>query len=490
MEYGVNFGSRASSEEEKRKRRELFAQNQRQLGLTGMPQQSALVQQAPAAAPRKPLIQNQLDATATARADRQAADRQAAAQQAATQTARQQQALTQAKAIAAMPVKQQQPAVAQLKASQQQAIPATTPAAAPQSRQVTPATAKPLPMGMNDVLSAASIRARAPSPLAADNTSKPVKATNIVDAVPGTKVDTTGAEKPIYSADNSPISEEQGAKSYGLSITPTEKTNAAQDFAAALNNGQSINVDNPNVPKRGIQGIKERDALIRQASTIQEGARGLTATQMNILANLQGNDDKFANDQYNAQLGAASQMQQAQLRENNANARAALGEVSASERQQMQQGYDADKFQQQLGFDADKFQQSTALDSRRLDIAQADSDVKNFSIKERNQLYKQWEAAETDEDKNAILAKMNTLGGTGDGEKWKAIKGAQTIEGGLPVDGAPLLLNERTGETRPIDSAPISLDMSNPKVAAIMNNTKTTYEQKMAELDALGVVTQ
>ena len=486
MEYGVNFGSRASSEEEKRKRRELFAQNQRQLGLTGMPQQSALVQQAPAAAPQKPLIQNQLDATATARADRQAADRQAAA----TQTARQQQALTQAKAIAAMPVKQQQPAVAQLKASQQQAIPATTPATAPQSRQATPATAKPLPMGMNDVLSAASIRARAPSPSAADNTSKPVKATNIVDAVPGTKVDTTGAEKPIYSADNSPISEEQGSKSYGLSIIPTEKTNAAQDFAAALNNGQSINVDNPNVPKRGIQGIKERDALIKQASTIQEGARGLTATQMNILANLQGNDDKFANDQYNTQLGAASQMQQAQLRENNANARAALGEVSASERQQMQQGYDADKFQQQLGFDADKFQQSTALDSRRLDIAQADSDVTNFSTKERNRLYKEWEIAETPEEQSAIMEKINTLSGTGGGEKWKAIKGPQTIEGGLPVDGAPLLLNERTGETRPIDSAPISLDMSNPKVAAIMSNTKTTYEQKMAELDALGVVTQ
>lgn len=490
MEYGVNFGSRASSEEEKRKRRELFAQNQRQLGLTGMPQQSALVQQAPAAAPQKPLIQNQLDATATARADRQAADRQAAAQQAATQTARQQQALTQAKAIAAMPVKQQQPAVAQLKASQQQAIPATTPATAPQSRQATPATAKPLPMGMNDVLSAASIRARAPSPSAADNTSKPVKATNIVDAVPGTKVDTTGAEKPIYSADNSPISEEQGSKSYGLSIIPTEKTNAAQDFAAALNNGQSINVDNPNVPKRGIQGINERDALIKQASTIQEGARGLTATQMNILANLQGNDDKFANDQYSAQLGAASQMQQTQLRENNANARAALGEVSASERQQMQQGYDADKFQQQLGFDADKFQQSTALDSRRLDITQSDSDVKNFSTKERNRLYKEWEIAETPEEQSAIMEKINTLSGTGGDEKWKAIKGAQTIEGGLPVDGAPLLLNERTGETRPIDSAPISLDMSNPKVAAIMSNTKTTYEQKMAELDALGVVTQ
>lgn len=289
------------------------------------------------------------------------------------------------------------------------------------------------------------------------------------------------AENPIYNTTNDPISAEQGGKSYGLSITPSpDKPNAAQAFAQALqaNAGQQV-AGIPNAPRRGIQGIKERDALIKQASTVQEGARGITAAQMGVLAGLQNNDDKFANDQYQAQLGAASNMAQAQVRESNANARAALGEVSAADRQG-----------QQLGFDAEKFQQSTALDNRRLDIAQGDSDIKNFTTKERNQLYKQWEAAETDEDKNAILAKMNTLSGTGDGEKWKAIKGAQTIQNGLPVDGEPLLLNERTGETRPIGGAPVQLDMSNPKVAEIMNNTKTSYEQKMAELDALGVVTQ
>ena len=289
------------------------------------------------------------------------------------------------------------------------------------------------------------------------------------------------AENPIYNTTNDPISAEQGGKSYGLSITPSpDKPNAAQAFAQALqgNAGQQ-GFDIPNAPRRGIQGIKERDALIKQASTVQAGARGITAAQMGVLAGLQNNDDKFANDQYQAQLGAASNMAQAQVRESNANARAALGEVSAAERQG-----------QQLGFDAEKFQQSAALDNRRLDIAQGDSDIKNFTTKERNQLYKQWEAAETDEDKNAILAKMNTLSGTGGGEKWKAIKGAQTIQNGLPVDGEPLLLNERTGETRPIAGAPVQLDMSNPKVAEIMNNTKTSYEQKMAELDALGVVTQ
>ena len=290
------------------------------------------------------------------------------------------------------------------------------------------------------------------------------------------------AANPLYNTTTDAISAEQGGKSYGLSTIPSpDKNSAAQDFAAAMQGGvgNAIGFDVPNAPRRNSAAAKERDALVKQASTVQAGARGITAAQMNVLSGLQNNDDKFANDQYQAQLGAASNMAQSQVRETNANARAILGEASAGERQG-----------QQLGFDAEKFQQSTALDNRRLDIAQGDSDIKNFTTKERNQLYKQWEAAETDEDKNAILAKMNTLSGTGGGEKWKLGKGAGTVENGMAVEGAPFLYEEGSGKTRPLDAAPVSLDMGNPKVAEIMNNTKTTYEQKMAELDALGVVTQ
>lgn len=294
--------------------------------------------------------------------------------------------------------------------------------------------------------------------------------------------DLASALTPVTSADNSPISEEQGAKSYGLSITPSpDKNSAAQDFAAAMQGGvgNAIGFDKPSAPRRGTAEAKERDALIKQASTVQAGARGITAAQMNVLSGLQNNDDKFANDQYQAQLGAASNMAQAQTREVNANARAALGEASAAERQG-----------QQLGFDADKFQQSVGLDTRRLDMQQSESDIKNKGTMALNDLYAKYETLETDEERSAIAQQIRALKGTEKPENWVAIKGAQTIQGGLPVDGAPMLLNKTTGETRPIDTAPTSLDMSNPKVADIMNNTDTTYEQKMAELDALGVVTQ
>ena len=292
------------------------------------------------------------------------------------------------------------------------------------------------------------------------------------------------AANPLYNTTTDAISADQGGKSYGLSITPTpDKPSAAQDFAAAMqsNGVNTQGFDIPKPPKRGIQGIKEREALIKQASTIQKGARGLTATQMNILAGLQGDTDKIANDQYQAQLGAASNMAQTQARESGANARAALGEVSAAERQG-----------QQLGFDADKFQQSAALDNRRLDIAQEDSDVKNYAPKRLNSALEAYDAAKTPEEQAAALEKIKAINGIDKSERedWISINGGQTIQDGLPVDNPPMLLNKRTGETRPIDAAPVQLDMNNPKVAAIMNNTSTSYEEKMAELDALGVVTQ
>lgn len=289
------------------------------------------------------------------------------------------------------------------------------------------------------------------------------------------------AANPLYNTTTDAISAEQGGKSYGLSITPSpDKNSAAQDFAAAMQGGvgNAIGFDVPNAPRRNTAAAKERDALVKQASTVQAGARGITAAQMNVLSGLQNNDDKFANDQYQAQLGAASNMAQSQVRETNANARAVLGEASAGERQG-----------QQLGFDADKFQQSMGLDTRRLDMAQSESDIKNKGTMALNDLYAKYETLETDEERSAIAQQIRALKGTEKPENWVAIKGAQTIEGGLPVDGAPMLLNKTTGETRPIDAAPVSLDMGNPKVAEIMNNTKTTYEQKMAELDALGVVT-
>ena len=287
------------------------------------------------------------------------------------------------------------------------------------------------------------------------------------------------AADPLYNTSTDAISAEQGGKSYGLSITPSpDRSNGTQDiantFKEAIANQPGSNTSK--APERSAEDKQLREAAFRAASTAYKGSPNgqLTANQLNALAGMAGSGDKIASDQYQAQLGADNAMAQAQAREANANARALLGEMSAGERQT-----------QQLGFDAEKFQQTTGLDSRRLDIAEADSNTKNFSTKERNKLYQEWERAETDEDKSAILSKMATLSGTGGGEKWKAIKGAQTIENGLPIDGAPLLLEEGSGRTKGIDAQPVAeFDMNDPGTAKIMSNPNTSFEQKMAEYGA------
>jgi len=297
------------------------------------------------------------------------------------------------------------------------------------------------------------------------------------------------AASPVMSENNDAISSAQGSKSYGLSITPSpDKPSGIAEFAKSL---QGMNTGTSNAaieaPRRSAAEEAERAAVFRQASTVQKGANGITAAQLGVQRRLTEGNDAINSDIYKAQLGAQNSLEQAQLREQGANSRAVLGELSAEQRQT-----------QQLGFDASKFQQSAGLDSRRLDMQQANDDIKNKAPTELNALYDSYKIAESDEDRAAILNQMKVLNGGGGSEQkdsWTAVKGPQvTGENGLPMDGETYLLNKSTGETRPLNgqsSQPMNINdpkiMSNPKVAAIMNNPKTNYDQKMAELEALGV---
>lgn len=298
-------------------------------------------------------------------------------------------------------------------------------------------------------------------------------------ATPSGSID--DAAKSVYSDDNSAISAQQGAKSYGLSTIPSpDKPNATQVMADAIRfNTQGAVKSNPQAPRRTMQEEQERQALLRQATTVQKGAKGITAAQMNIAAGLQSGNDKLKNDNYQAQLGAANNIEQAQIREGGANARAALNEVGAMGRQD-----------QQLGFDADKFQQSLALDSQRLSMQQVNDAITNYAPKKLNDLYSQYETVETDAEKSAVAAQIRALKGVDEKERedWVAITGGQTIKEGLPVDNAPMLLNKRTGQTKAIDGSgggTASLDPSNPEIAAILADGSTNYAEKQKLIDEL-----
>lgn len=161
-------------------------------------------------------------------------------------------------------------------------------------------------------------------------------------------------------------------KSFGLSITPAS--------APAPDHQPSMNAANPNQGNRGFgipsaprkaYGEDSRRAALAMDIKPYKNGMGLTTGQVALKNSiLNGDDEKYANERYNAQLGAASQVAQTQMSQDGANSRAVLGEAGSDKRFNTQFGFDVKKAQaendvaqQKLGFDAQKAQ--AALDINR-----------------------------------------------------------------------------------------------------------------------------
>lgn len=277
-------------------------------------------------------------------------------------------------------------------------------------------------------------------------------------------------------ADAEPI-----AKSYvddtpaKIGFNPASNPNQIAQFAQMASQGSGFRM--PNAPTRTWSERQEREALLRDASTALKGSQNgqLTAKQMDLRAGIIGADDKYKNDQYNAQLGAASQMAQAQMSQTGANARAALGEMGSNNRFDSQLGFDAAKFQET----AKQQQQQTGNESRRLDMAQEDMDVKNYSPKKLNALYEKYDAAETDEQKTEIAKQIQSLQGNASSDKYVAISGGERVVD--PSTGATeklpdVLLNTSTGETKQQSKAERSF--SDPAMVALQARDDIDIKEK------------
>ena len=242
----------------------------------------------------------------------------------------------------------------------------------------------------------------------------------------------------------------------------------------------------PNAPRRTMSERQEREALLRDASTAYKGSQNgqLTAKQMELRAGIVGADDKYKNDQYGAQLSAASQMAQAQMSQDGANQRAVLGESGSNNRMNAQLGFDAGKFQQT----AEQQQQANSLASRRLDIEQNNSDVANFAPKQLNALYEKFDAAQSDEDRSAIAKQIQSLKGTPD-KKSKPLVITQTGESPIPgglggVKKNPsIIYDQDTGEF--INLPKKEVNFSDPEVLAIISNRDLSDEEMESQIAAL-----
>ena len=237
----------------------------------------------------------------------------------------------------------------------------------------------------------------------------------------------------VYAGKQQSIPEEAISDTYveqpQQTTPPRIGFNPVNNPQAIKNNGSGFRM--PNAPRRTMAEQQEREALLRDASTAHKGAQNgqLTANQMQLRAGIIGADDKYKNDQYGAQLSAASQMAQAQMSQDGANQRAVLGEVGTNARLNSQLGFDAAKFQQTAAAE----QQRSGLDARRLDMEQANNDVANFAPKQLNALYEKYDAAQSDEDRSAIAKQIQALKGVSD-KKSKPVVITQTGETPLPGD--------------------------------------------------------
>lgn len=480
------------SEEEKKKRREAFEQGRSNLGFgansqsAGLMNAGRLVQQAPAqSAPQTVARQSPQAATNIAAQQRtQAMERQRQAQsnQAATRSAAVQETRRGIQDILKLPAKEQPQAVAGLRQNaptQARATPTNSPLGMATAQAAT--TSQPVERltelggGVRKPATDAKINLGFPVGVQNNGESK-WNPRNYPSVYAGKQADPVEPITETYAEQPPPTS------------TPTKLGfNPVNNPQAIKSTGSNNGFRMPNAPTRSWSERQEREALLRDASTAYKGAQNgqLTASQMQLRAGIVGANDKYKNDQYGAQLSAASQLAQTQMSQDGANERAALGEVNANNRFNSQLGFDAGKFQQA----AEQQQQANGLASRRLDIEQGNSDITNFAPKQLNALYEKYDIAQSDEDRSAIAAQIQALKGTNpksDKEYWTNIGGGETLsaDGLTSVKNPDILLNRNTGETRELPAEPIDYE-SDPRAQAIINDRSLSKDERRKQLEAL-----
>lgn len=472
------------SDEERKKRREQFNSNREKLGFGANASQGGLLgagklgQQAQLGvgsvlAPTPAQAQMQ----ASVQAGRQTRN-QALAQ---IETNKQEQAKTQAATLAEarkviqLPVREQPQAVQQMKAQGQERVGLST----------NPVVAKP-----SSNLGIMNRPTPKPSPnLGVMNNPNAAKSVNVDDGTIAKEArakqgidDDASVLNPVYAEGVTRGNPDN--KKFGVSVD--NNAPVAQPIAPTMggvNNGFGFTVMPP--PRKAYGEDSRRQVLAMDIKPHKNGA-GLTTGQIALKnAILNGDDAKYANEQYATQMNAAQKLAQEAMSQSGENSRAELNERGANSRASQQLGFDADKFRQT----AAQAQQENNFNTRRLDMQQANDDVANHMPKQLNALYDKYAAAKTEEQKSAVAAQIQMLKGSNadsDKEYWTSIGGGETLsEDGLTsIKNPDLLLNRNTGETRSIPLEPIDY-ANDPRAIAIKNNTSLSTEERRKQLEAL-----
>ena len=493
MSFGFMSGFKPS-EEERKKRREQFDSNQAKLGFGANAGQGGLlgagklgqqVQQQQPQMTATPTQTRMQEASSNGRQQRAQAleqiqvNKQERDQKQAT-------ALAQARSIVQLPVREQPQAVQQMKAQKQERVGlGTTP--------VTPKSSPNLGIGnTSNMVASQQVQPQVDAPelgMVSNTNAGVARNNNVSDK---TIVDEADALSPVYSESpklgfgaNSVQRGNPDNKSFGLSVD--NNAAVAQPLAPQMGGGNSARgFGVMAAPRKAYGEDSRRQALAMDIKPYKNGM-GLTTGQIALKNSIiMGNDEKYENERYGAQLGAAQQITQEGMQQGGENSRAELNERGANSRASQQLGFDVDKFRQT----AEQTQQANDLNSRRVDLQQANDEVANYAPKQLNNLYEKYATAETDDQKSAIAAQIQMLKGSNansDKEYWTNIGGGEKVidaSTGATEKQPDILLNRNTGETRAIPLEPIDF-INDPRAIEIKNNTSLSKEERLKQLEAL-----
>lgn len=470
------------SEEEKKKRREQFERNQSALGLGANSKQAGILgagrlpqqQATPAQQQMRNSAQAQQQARAQSLGQSQAAKQAQQSQQQQSKSA----ALSEAQAIARMPVNKQAPAVEKLR------------------QQGAASQASPQPKQPFKSTSAPGDTAISTTQASKNGVSNQMEGMGMQLGFPSTGSKGNGEDQwnpRDYPQVHNPNPIQPTARPEPIAQIYTEQQQPARMGFNPVSNTQSTipvngNFGMPAAPRKAYGEDSRRAALAMDIKPYAKMGGRLTSKQIALKNSIMtGDDEKYANERYAAQLGASSQVAKSRMEQEGANSRAELGEFGSNNRFNSQLGFDANKFQQTVA----QQQQSNALDERRLGLAQENQDVQNFAPKQLNALYERYDAAKTDDDRTVIAQQIQALKGTGDksdSEYWTSISGGERVldaDTGATEKLPDILLNRNTGETRTIPTEPIDYS-TDPRAQAIINDRSLSKEERRKQLEALG----
>lgn len=189
--------------------------------------------------------------------------------------------------------------------------------------------------------------------------------------------------------------ESSDKKSFGLSVMPTPDHQPSMNSINSIQPSNKVGFGMPNAPRLSWGERNERKNLLAKISTPHKGAQNgqLTARQMELMADIGGRDQKYANDQYGTQMNVASQLAQTQMNQDGANSRAILGEAGSNNRLNSQLGFDAKKLQessainqQKLGLDAQRTQAALDINRYNADTSRMRAETAQQSLDKRGVL--------------------------------------------------------------------------------------------------------